>query len=140
MSAAARLTRVSASGHPTLRRQARFHLFRIDGDWEGMRRWIEAEVPEPNLGRDPVLLAHHLRALGETGDLNGLLAAFQRHGASLRLAAQRRSVSRVVGLAWIPTRLIPMVTIHTIPVNSAADGATAPKTPPCMVIILMAAS
>ena len=102
MSAAARLTRVSASGHPTLRRQARFHLFRIDGDWEGMRRWIEAEVPEPNLGRDPVLLTHYLRALGETGELNGLLAAFQRHGASLERTAliAERSMAYVCALAY----------------------------------------
>lgn len=52
-------------------------LYQMDGRWEELLAWIQADVPEALL-QDANLLNYYLRALGETGDLNGLLQTLKR--------------------------------------------------------------
>src|SRR5262249_6886877 len=64
----------------------------------------------------------------------------QWHNAMLLLATRTCPLGRVADLALVPAPRSAVCSAHTSPVSSAVDGATAPKTPPCMVIILIAAS
>lgn len=61
-----------------LARMATTLLFRIHSDWPGMRAWIEKEFPAGAVVRDLSAAIHYARALGETGDLNALVAFLER--------------------------------------------------------------
>jgi rhomboid protease GluP len=97
--AEALLRKLASSGPPALRRQATFHLHRLQGDWGALRTWIESEGSEDQLARDPVFMTSYLRALGETGDLNRLVAAFARHLPSLESPAL--AVVRALGYLYV---------------------------------------
>ena len=65
---------------------AQVHLFRICGEWEHLLIWLRVQAPAGVLERDLSLMALYLRALGETGNLSGLLDAFQRYRAIIMKA------------------------------------------------------
>jgi rhomboid protease GluP len=93
------LRKLESSGPPSLRRQATFHLHRINGDWKGLLTWIESEGKEDPIARDPILLTNYLRALGETGDLNRMVAAFARQLPSLE--SPSLAVVRALGYLYV---------------------------------------
>ncbi|MGK7872705.1 MAG: rhomboid family intramembrane serine protease [Xenococcaceae cyanobacterium] len=67
----------------TLARNAQALLYWMRADWEKCLLWIGENVPEKVLFKEHNLLVYYLRALGETGDLNGLLREIERAEHSL---------------------------------------------------------
>ncbi|MGK7927732.1 MAG: rhomboid family intramembrane serine protease [Spirulina sp.] len=61
-------------------------LFIMGARWQELLQWIEHHVPESVLVGDPHLIVNYLRALGETGDLNGLLWGLERYEGHLTKA------------------------------------------------------
>ncbi len=61
-----------------LGRNATALLLLMGARWGELLDWIRQHVSESNLHRDPYLAIYYLRALGEVGDLNGLLWAWER--------------------------------------------------------------
>ncbi|WP_019501220.1 rhomboid family intramembrane serine protease [Pseudanabaena sp. PCC 6802] len=71
-----RATKILSRYHnsPTpLGRTAVVLLYRMAGRWQDLLLWIEENCPPEILQTDVELMFFYLRALGETGDLNGLL-------------------------------------------------------------------
>jgi rhomboid protease GluP len=70
--------RVRARNQDTpMARRSVLELFRITQDWTGALAWF-AGRDDSFIQRDPYLMSIYLRALGETGDLNGLAAAYEQ--------------------------------------------------------------
>jgi rhomboid protease GluP len=59
-------------------RNATALLYAMGSYWSELRAWVEQNVSERTLAKEPNLLSYYLRALGETGDLNNLLSQVQR--------------------------------------------------------------
>ena len=74
--ATALLKQVEHADSPT-GRAARVHFYLIESQWAEALRWIQESVPADDLRREPAVLACHLRALGETGAVEGLLEAYR---------------------------------------------------------------
>lgn len=72
---AVRLLQRYQEAHPRFARRARGLIYWIQADWEGCLHWMKQEISQNVLLAEPELLVYYLRALGETGDLNGLLRA-----------------------------------------------------------------
>lgn len=70
--AEARLNRHRAATTST-GRDAIATLYRMGARWEELLTWIQNELPPTALQREPYTVIFYLRALGETGDLNGML-------------------------------------------------------------------
>jgi len=49
-------------------------LYKMEARWQELREWLETNVSQAALHHDPSLILYYLRALGEMGDLNRLLA------------------------------------------------------------------
>ncbi|WP_204103423.1 MULTISPECIES: rhomboid family intramembrane serine protease [Spirulina sp. CCY15215] len=64
-------------------RNATALLFIMGAQWQELLQWIEHHVPERVLEEDAYLVTNYLRALGETGDLNGLLWGLERYEGHL---------------------------------------------------------
>lgn len=64
-------------------RNATLLLYRMGSRWEELLLWIRTNLPEKALFKDPTLVSYYLRALGERGDLNGLIYEFKRFEPSL---------------------------------------------------------
>jgi len=58
---------------------AHVYLFRLRGQWEEYLRWLRERGLEKTVAGDSAQSTLYLRALGETGDLSGLIDFFQRH-------------------------------------------------------------
>jgi rhomboid protease GluP len=58
---------------------AHVYLFRLRGQWEEYLRWARERGLENTLANDISQSTLYLRALGETGDLAGLIDFFQQH-------------------------------------------------------------
>ena len=54
-------------------RRATVLLYAMEARWEELLVWLMVNLPEKVLLRDGDLTVYYLRALGETGDINGLL-------------------------------------------------------------------
>ncbi len=67
-----------------LSRAATCQLYRLRGQWSELRHWIEDDIPVETLAQDSSLMYHYLLTLGETGDLNRMLALCERHQSLLR--------------------------------------------------------
>lgn len=80
--ALAHLEAHNCQSHP-LGRNAIASLMVMEARWPDLLQWLQTNVPEPTLRKDPHLLMHYLRALGEVGDLNGLLLGLKRYGPAL---------------------------------------------------------
>ncbi|MDJ0704611.1 MAG: rhomboid family intramembrane serine protease [Leptolyngbyaceae cyanobacterium MO_188.B28] len=48
-------------------------IYRLEGRWDDLLKWIQDNFSEKTILNHSSLGIHYLRALGETGDLNGLL-------------------------------------------------------------------
>jgi rhomboid protease GluP len=71
-------------------------LYRVTHRWEEFNEWRKEHLPEPFLTRHPGFLPVVLRAFGETGDLNALLAWFhQFEGKIEQLPADLRGFCRL---------------------------------------------
>lgn len=70
--------------HPRLARQARALIYWIQADWQGCLHWMKQEISQDVWCAEPELLVYYLRALGETGDLNGLLRTMAMAEAHLK--------------------------------------------------------
>jgi len=57
-------------------------IYQLEARWEDLLMWIQT-IPESVLQQDFDLLLCYLRSLGETSDLNGLLAAWERYESRL---------------------------------------------------------
>lgn len=64
-------------------RYATVTLYQMDARWEELLVWIQDNVPEAILQKDFDMLSGYIRALGETGDLNNMLEAYERYEGSL---------------------------------------------------------
>ena len=58
---------------------AHVYLFRLRGQWEDYLNWLRERGLEKTIAGDISQSTLYLRALGETGDLPGLIAFFQQH-------------------------------------------------------------
>lgn len=73
-------------------------LYQMDSRWEELLVWIQENLPEPLLQKDSNMLICYLRALGETGDLNGLLEVLDRSERILEKISD--PVTRNLGLLF----------------------------------------
>lgn len=64
------------------------NLFRVKGDWEGLRRWVEQDITLKNLSRYPRLISFYLQALGETKALNAMVETTDRFKGLLQKVGQ----------------------------------------------------
>ncbi|WP_110985230.1 rhomboid family intramembrane serine protease [Acaryochloris thomasi] len=64
------------------------NLFRVKGDWEGLRRWVEQDITLENLSRYPRLISFYLQALGETNALNAMVETMDRFQSLLQKMGQ----------------------------------------------------
>ncbi len=62
------------------------NLFRVEGDWQGLRHWIEKDITLKKLSRYPRLISFYLQALGETQALTEMIAALEHLQALLQKA------------------------------------------------------
>lgn len=69
-------------------RQAVAQSFRIRSDWHGLLRWFRSEFPRGIMRSDPALQPLYLRALGETGARDELLAEFAADAKAVGSAPQ----------------------------------------------------
>ena len=53
-------------------------MYRLEGRWDELLKWIQDNFSEKTVLHHSSLGIHYLRALGETGDLNGLLQNLDR--------------------------------------------------------------
>ncbi|NMG08794.1 rhomboid family intramembrane serine protease [Brasilonema sp. UFV-L1] len=81
-SAIAILDRYQTATTPT-GRSAIVNLYQMDARWEELLMWIQDSLSEAMLQKDFDMLKYYLRVLGETGDLNGMLQAWERYERSL---------------------------------------------------------
>jgi rhomboid protease GluP len=79
--------RLGADDSP-LGRLAALQLFRLTGDWAGLRGFVEDRLARGG-APDPNLVASYLRALGETGDSEGVVRAYAHFEAWLDEPAVR---------------------------------------------------
>src|SRR5262249_4927272 len=75
---------------------------RLRGDWERYLEWFDQHLGKNAARRDPNYLPGYLRALGETGDLPGLVAIYQasRPALAREAYAVARQVCRLMVFAF----------------------------------------
>ncbi|HSV16521.1 MAG TPA: rhomboid family intramembrane serine protease [Tepidisphaeraceae bacterium] len=81
--AAAMLEQVASDAPPRVARAATGHRFRLLGEWPQLIAFVERSASARSLQRDPQLLSAYLRALGETGQINEMLATIERYRDAL---------------------------------------------------------
>lgn len=84
-----------------LNRYNRSLLYWATSDWSNYLLWSEREVTKSILIKEPFFLSHYLRALGETGDLNGLLKTIDSYQSHLeKYSNLDLNRSRLMALAF----------------------------------------
>lgn len=98
------LTELSKSKRLYQRMHAIAHLQRLRGDWRG---YLE-QAPEPDPTRDPTGLVNTMRALGETGQLDALVALYARHKEALAdpVMVMQRPLARLYLAAFCGQRAV----------------------------------
>jgi rhomboid protease GluP len=93
---------VADAAPPRVARAARVHLLRLRNEWPELVDWVQQNIPAPALRRDGSVLAIYLRALGETGQLDQMLATFDRFRAALDspVLALPRHLCRLTAFAF----------------------------------------
>ena len=89
----------NANGQAALTAVANLH--RLTNQWEEFLAWRQAHIPD--LRADLSFLSMTLRALGETGDLTGLIQTYERHKtaiARLEPAVQRNFCRLMLFAFW----------------------------------------
>jgi len=92
------LSQIVTSGSKALVPQARVHLFRIRGDWQGYLDSTQ-QPDSAQLARDLAQLNARLRALGETGQLEQMVTTYAEH--KLRLAAPANTHLRLYSQLFV---------------------------------------
>ncbi|NEU74472.1 rhomboid family intramembrane serine protease [Hassallia byssoidea VB512170] len=95
------LNRYKTTDTPT-GRLAIVTLYQIDARWEEMLVWIQENLSEARLQKDSEMLLYYLRSLGETGDLNSLLHAWEYYERSIEQIPNliTRNLARMFVLAF----------------------------------------
>jgi rhomboid protease GluP len=62
-----------------LRQHSEIYVYRLTGDWKGLLSWLRERLEAEEELRSPEVVALYVRALGETGELNGMIEAFQQY-------------------------------------------------------------
>jgi rhomboid protease GluP len=95
------LNRYKTTDTPT-GRSAIVTLYQIDARWEEMLLWIQENLSEVGLQKDSEMLLYYLRSLGETGDLNSLLQAWEYYERSIEQIPNliTRNLARMFVLAF----------------------------------------
>jgi rhomboid protease GluP len=93
------LSRYQNSQTP-LGRTALVLLYRMAGRWQDLLFWIEENCPTEILQTDPELMFFYLRALGEIGDLNGLLQGLTSFEQIVNRTGDRQSLALVRMMAF----------------------------------------
>ena len=77
-------------------------LYQIDARWEELLLWIQENLSEVRLQKDSEMLLYYLRSLGETGDLNSLLHAWEYYERSIEQIPNliTRNLARMFVLAF----------------------------------------
>ncbi|MEP7285842.1 MAG: rhomboid family intramembrane serine protease [Chloroflexota bacterium] len=99
--AAANILRPYENAPAQLGYMAKLSLYRIENRWEELRTWLESM---PNLERNPNGQVSYIRALGELGDYNTMVAAFARYRKPL-VAARAINVARLTLFAFVGERV-----------------------------------
>lgn len=91
----------SRPDHP-FNRHASALLLLMEARWHDLLHWIQVHVPERELIRNPQLILCFLRALGETGDLNGLVWSVTRYEPYLKQGSNLAplQMARLMALAF----------------------------------------
>lgn len=89
-------------GSPLFAREARVHRLRMQSRWEDVLAWLVENVPDPASVESATLLPMRLRALGETGEIEALCAAYGKAEPLFARAdlAGLRNVCRLFVLAF----------------------------------------
>jgi len=69
--------------------------FRLKSRWKACLHWLQTDIPHALLWQNPTLVTVYLRALGEIGDINGLIWTVKSHQSQI----QRLGDSIVINLA-----------------------------------------
>lgn len=85
---AAKIFERHQASETALGRVAAMHLFRLTGRWPELLAWIDGKLAPRERERDVNVILMRLRALGETGDLGGLLDGYERSEPRLEAAGQ----------------------------------------------------
>jgi rhomboid protease GluP len=83
-----------------LGRLAAVQLYRMNNRWEDLLAWFEHHLPRPEFQHDPAVLSLYLRALGETGNPNDLLRAYNRFEKIIERTGPSAVLSRLVVFAF----------------------------------------
>jgi rhomboid protease GluP len=77
-------------------------LYQMDARWEELLAWIQDNLSQAVLRKDFDMLVCYLRALGETGDLNGMLQAWEQYEHNLEKIPniRTRNLARMFVLAF----------------------------------------
>ena len=83
-------------------RTATVLLYRMGARWEELLTWLREQLPESLLFADPTMGSYYLRALGETGDINGLLEGLERFDKILEKSGKSGTLNmmRMFALAF----------------------------------------
>ncbi len=74
--------------------------YRLQGNWAGALKWIRDNLTYAQLRADPNLIVYYVRALGETGDLNGVVQAMWQYRAALRRSPYLQNLALVMAFAF----------------------------------------
>jgi rhomboid protease GluP len=77
-------------------------LYQMDARWEELLEWIHENVSEDDLHKDLDILSCYLRALGEVGDVSGMLLEWERYEGSFEKIpnVRTRNLARMFVLAF----------------------------------------
>lgn len=83
-------------------RYATTTLYQMDGRWSEMLVWLQDNLSEGGLRKDIDMLLCYMRSLGETGDLNSLLQAWEYYERSIEKipSVVTRNLARMIVLAF----------------------------------------
>lgn len=78
LNAAEKIFQQHQTGQNQVERLATILLYRLNGNWSSFAHWVQQQPPTSPARTDPNVQLMYLRALGEMGQINELLDAFQQ--------------------------------------------------------------
>jgi rhomboid protease GluP len=85
---------------PRYAREARMNRLRLQSRWEDVLAWLRANLSEAELVGDAAVIFVYLRALGERGELDELVARYRRAEPVLARAEGGRAVAQLFVFAF----------------------------------------
>jgi rhomboid protease GluP len=70
------LLRLQSRPNSSIQLNATVHLYRLRQQWPEFVKWVHSRNPAEGISRDVRVIPLYLRALGEIGDLNGMVSTF----------------------------------------------------------------